>query len=116
VQLLIEWWPGRLLPSLLLWIVDFSHAFLPFILSCSLTFPPDNQACRGYREMDFFLEEFYTVYRMWKTNKRSLFQQFVALGLVVTSALMVWKSLIVYTNSESPIVVILSGSMEPSFK
>jgi len=35
--------------------------------------------------------------------------------MVVTSALMIWKSLIIYTGSESPIVVVLSGSMEPGF-
>ncbi|CAG8475692.1 16578_t:CDS:2 [Acaulospora colombiana] len=28
---------------------------------------------------------------------------------------MVWKGLALYTNSESPIVVVLSGSMEPAF-
>uniref|UniRef100_A0A183SSG3 Signal peptidase complex catalytic subunit SEC11 n=1 Tax=Schistocephalus solidus TaxID=70667 RepID=A0A183SSG3_SCHSO len=36
-------------------------------------------------------------------------------GMVLTSALMIWKSLIVITNSVSPIVVVLSGSMEPAF-
>lgn len=36
-------------------------------------------------------------------------------GLIVTSALMIWKSLILATGSESPIVVVLSGSMEPGF-
>merc|ERR1711990_470418 len=34
---------------------------------------------------------------------------------VVTSALMIWKSLICLTGSESPVVVVLSGSMEPAF-
>lgn len=28
---------------------------------------------------------------------------------------MMWKGLMVVTNSESPIVVVLTGSMEPSF-
>ncbi|CAH1758855.1 14168_t:CDS:2 [Entrophospora sp. SA101] len=31
------------------------------------------------------------------------------------SALILWKTLSLYTNSESPIVVVLSGSMEPAF-
>ncbi|KAM7534701.1 hypothetical protein Aperf_G00000106302 [Anoplocephala perfoliata] len=35
--------------------------------------------------------------------------------MVLSSALMIWKSLIVITNSPSPIVVVLSGSMEPAF-
>ena len=29
---------------------------------------------------------------------------------------MIWKSLIVVTKSESPVVVVLSGSMEPAFQ
>jgi signal peptidase len=33
--------------------------------------------------------------------------QVVNLGLIVTSALMIWKSLMVLTNSESPVVVVL---------
>lgn len=36
-------------------------------------------------------------------------------GLIVTSALMIWKSLMLVTGSESPVVVVLSGSMEPGF-
>ncbi|EAZ00480.1 hypothetical protein OsI_22502 [Oryza sativa Indica Group] len=37
-------------------------------------------------------------------------------GMIVTSALIIWKGLIVVTGSESPVVVVLSGSMEPGFK
>ena len=36
--------------------------------------------------------------------------------MVVSSALMIWKGLMVVTGSESPIVVVLSGSMEPAFQ
>jgi len=36
-------------------------------------------------------------------------------GMIITSALMIWKGLILATGSESPIVVVLSGSMEPGF-
>ena len=35
--------------------------------------------------------------------------------LIVSTALIIWKSLMVVTGSESPIVVVLSGSMEPGF-
>lgn len=35
--------------------------------------------------------------------------------MIVSSALMIWKGLMVYTGCESPIVVVLSGSMEPAF-
>jgi signal peptidase len=39
---------------------------------------------------------------------RQLFTQIIVLGTVVSSALMMWKSLMLVTNSESPIVVVLT--------
>eukprot|EP00889_Picochlorum_renovo_P002828 jgi/Picre1/29858/NNA_005240.t1 len=47
--------------------------------------------------------------------KRQMVQQAISLAMIITSALMIWKGLIVITKSESPIVVVLSGSMEPGF-
>jgi signal peptidase len=44
---------------------------------------------------------------------RQSISQVMALAIVACSALMIWKTLIVLTNTESPIVVVLSGSMEP---
>lgn len=41
--------------------------------------------------------------------------QVLSFGMIVSSALMIWKGLMVVTGSESPIVVVLSGSMEPAF-
>ncbi|GAU47328.1 hypothetical protein TSUD_291500 [Trifolium subterraneum] len=38
------------------------------------------------------------------------------MGMIVTSALIIWKALMCITSSESPVVVVLSGSMEPGFK
>lgn len=35
--------------------------------------------------------------------------------MIVGSALMIWKSLMVLTMSESPVVVVLTGSMEPAY-
>ncbi|TPX69654.1 hypothetical protein SpCBS45565_g02304 [Spizellomyces sp. 'palustris'] len=46
---------------------------------------------------------------------RQLAQQALNVCLIVSSALMIWKGLSVVTNSESPIVVVLSESMEPAF-
>ena len=46
---------------------------------------------------------------------RDAIRQTVALGLVVSSALIVWKIMMVVANAESPIVVVLSGSMEPGY-
>ncbi|KAI6649760.1 hypothetical protein LOD99_6549 [Oopsacas minuta] len=57
----------------------------------------------------FSLDE---VYRM---DKRQLIMQVLNFCLIVSSALMIWKSLMLLTGSESPIVVVLSGSMEPAF-
>ncbi|XP_019458887.1 PREDICTED: signal peptidase complex catalytic subunit SEC11A-like [Lupinus angustifolius] len=47
---------------------------------------------------------------------RQLITQVVTFGLIVTSALIIWKGLMCITGSESPVVVVLSGSMEPGFK
>ena len=44
-------------------------------------------------------------------NKRMLVFQILNLAMIVLSALMIWKSLMVVTKSESPVVVVLSGSM-----
>ena len=44
-----------------------------------------------------------------------LLLQALSFGMIVSSALMIWKGLMVVTGSESPIVVVLSGSMEPAF-
>jgi len=48
-------------------------------------------------------------------TKRHLMHSAVSLAMIVCSALMIWKGLIAVTGSESPIVVVLSGSMEPGF-
>ena len=48
-------------------------------------------------------------------RKRQLAHQVLNLAMIVCSALMIWKSLMVVTSSESPVVVVLSGSMEPAF-
>jgi len=59
-----------------------------------------NDALRTLRQMDF----------------RQFLHQSMNLGLIVTSALMIWKTLMLITGSESPVVVVLSGSMEPGFQ
>ncbi|KAL7747281.1 Signal peptidase complex catalytic subunit [Sorochytrium milnesiophthora] len=48
------------------------------------------------------------------TRDRSL-AQFLNLLLVISSALAIWKGLGIATNTESPIVVVLTESMEPAF-
>eukprot|EP00602_Paraphysomonas_sp_CaronLab_P004965 CAMPEP_0185028094 /NCGR_PEP_ID=MMETSP1103-20130426/13604_1 /TAXON_ID=36769 /ORGANISM="Paraphysomonas bandaiensis, Strain Caron Lab Isolate" /LENGTH=180 /DNA_ID=CAMNT_0027562363 /DNA_START=73 /DNA_END=615 /DNA_ORIENTATION=+ len=53
--------------------------------------------------------------KLWK-NKRTLAFQALNLGMIVFSALMIWKGLMFITLSESPVVVVLSGSMMPAFQ
>ncbi|CAJ0955020.1 unnamed protein product, partial [Mesorhabditis belari] len=50
-----------------------------------------------------------------RMNLRQITYQCLNFAMVVSSALMIWKGLMFFTGSESPIVVVLSGSMEPAF-
>merc|ERR1711934_1132760 len=50
-----------------------------------------------------------------RMKKRMLLGQVLNLALIVFSALMIWKGLMFITKAESPVVVVLSGSMEPAF-
>ena len=47
---------------------------------------------------------------------RQLAAQVLNFALVLSTAFMLWKGLSVFSNSSSPIVVVLSGSMEPAFQ
>ncbi|XP_012451402.1 uncharacterized protein LOC105773810 isoform X1 [Gossypium raimondii] len=53
---------------------------------------------------------------MKSTHIRQIVSQAISLGMVISSALIIWKGLICITGSESLVVVVLSGSMEPGFK
>ena len=64
---------------------------------------------------DFLTEQKRTLQELWD-NKRTLAYQVLNLAMIVLSALMIWKTLMVITLSESPVVVVLSGSMEPAFR
>mmetsp|Transcript_51573 Transcript_51573/g.78312 ORF Transcript_51573/g.78312 Transcript_51573/m.78312 type:complete len:179 (-) Transcript_51573:98-634(-) len=48
-------------------------------------------------------------------STRQFLHQALNFGLIVASALLIWKTLSLISYTESPIVVVLSGSMEPSF-
>jgi signal peptidase I len=50
------------------------------------------------------------------SNPRQSLQQVLNFALVLSTAFMLWKSLSVIADSPSPIVVVLSGSMEPAFQ
>mmetsp|Transcript_6912 Transcript_6912/g.7644 ORF Transcript_6912/g.7644 Transcript_6912/m.7644 type:complete len:184 (+) Transcript_6912:41-592(+) len=62
--------------------------------------------------MDTFKQ---TVDEIREMKPRRFIEQVIQLGLIVGSALMIWESLMVITRSESPVVVVLTGSMEPGF-
>ena len=48
-------------------------------------------------------------------SPRLLLAQSLNFLLILSTAFMLWKSLSLVSNSPSPIVVVLSGSMEPAF-
>lgn len=47
---------------------------------------------------------------------RQLLAQVLNFALILSTAFMMWKGLSVAADSPSPIVVVLSGSMEPAFQ
>ncbi|KKA28394.1 hypothetical protein TD95_000180 [Thielaviopsis punctulata] len=49
-------------------------------------------------------------------NIRQLANQVLTFCMILTTAFMMWKGLSVVADSASPIVVVLSGSMEPAFQ
>eukprot|EP01036_Dinobryon_divergens_P028183 gene28183-37086_t len=65
--------------------------------------------------MDIVKSQVMELKKLWK-NKRQLAFQALNLAMIVFSALMIWKGLMCITKSESPVVVVLSGSMEPAFQ
>ncbi|GAQ04200.1 signal peptidase complex catalytic subunit SEC11 [Aspergillus lentulus] len=50
------------------------------------------------------------------SSTRQSLAQVLNFALVLSTAFMMWKGLSVFTASSSPIVVVLSGSMEPAFQ
>ena len=59
-----------------------------------------------------FTEEINTLKSM---NVRDLIRQGITLGQVISGALILWKVMMFVLMTESPIVVVLSGSMEPGY-
>jgi signal peptidase I len=64
---------------------------------------------------DIVDKQIFELRKLWM-NKRQLLFQLLNLAMIVFSALMIWKGLMFVTQSESPVVVVLSGSMEPAFQ
>ena len=64
---------------------------------------------------DIMDKQIFELKKLW-ANKRQLTFQVLNLAMIVFSALMIWKGLMFVAQSESPVVVVLSGSMEPAFQ
>ncbi|KAA8537508.1 hypothetical protein F0562_027116 [Nyssa sinensis] len=47
---------------------------------------------------------------------RRITAQAISMGMIIASALMMWKLWMCLSGSDSPVVVVLTGSMEPGFK
>jgi len=62
--------------------------------------------------LDMFSNELAVLRRM---GARQVALQILQFASVISTGLMMWKGLGLVTNTESPIVVVLSGSMEPAF-
>ncbi|XP_074273562.1 uncharacterized protein LOC141597112 [Silene latifolia] len=53
---------------------------------------------------------------MCSLSLRNTASQVISLGLVVSTVLMIWYTLILLTGTQSPVIVVISGSMEPGFR
>ena len=61
--------------------------------------------------MDTFVDMYHTLREM---RKRQFAHQVLNLAMIVCSALMIWKSLMVVTESDSPVVVVLRRAISPA--
>mmetsp|Transcript_81431 Transcript_81431/g.209634 ORF Transcript_81431/g.209634 Transcript_81431/m.209634 type:complete len:183 (-) Transcript_81431:232-780(-) len=62
------------------------------------------------------LQQYAGEFRELAKRPRQFLTQMLNLACIVFSALMLWKGLMVVTGSESPVVVVLSGSMQPGMQ
>ncbi|KAI0986339.1 hypothetical protein GJ496_005820 [Pomphorhynchus laevis] len=56
-----------------------------------------------------------SLHELKNMNKRQLIYQIINVSMVVSTAWMIWRGLTLISGSDSPVVVVLSGSMEPAF-
>jgi signal peptidase len=56
------------------------------------------------------------MFNLTTLQPRQIASQVLNFALILSTAFMLWKGLSVATDSPSPIVVVLSGSMEPAFQ
>lgn len=53
------------------------------------------------------MDELNKISSLNRMSPRLIIQQLISFGLIVCTALMIWKSLMIMSGSESPIVVVL---------
>lgn len=88
----------------------FGYLSAGALLDRSPLHPVDQQKQR------FCAAKMFSEFKSVLANPRQSLQQVLNFALVLSTAFMLWKSLSVISNSPSPIVVVLSGSMEPAFQ
>ncbi|KAK9100782.1 hypothetical protein Scep_024212 [Stephania cephalantha] len=53
----------------------------------------------------------------WVRNSVTVrYLQMIAFGMLLSTSLVTWKAMVCFSGSNSPVVVVLTGSMEPGFK
>ncbi|KAJ0639365.1 putative signal peptidase I [Helianthus annuus] len=64
----------------------------------------------------FYSLYIFTIQSIYFMNLQSSVFNLLITCMIVSSALIIWKFLMCVTGSESPVVVVLSESMEPAFQ
>lgn len=88
----------------------------PCNIHWQLRVAPKNHTClqsRNPSTQHLLIKMFSSISNL---QPRQLAAQVLNFALVLSTAFMLWKGLSVFTDSSSPIVVVLSGSMEPAFQ
>lgn len=78
----------------------------PVVLCCKEQSISQTEQKHPIGPMELVKNQAAELKKLWK-NKRQLTFQALNLAMIVFSALMIWKGLMVVTKSESPVVVVL---------
>ncbi|CAM4765845.1 unnamed protein product [Rotaria magnacalcarata] len=61
------------------------------------------------------MENYATINHSRRVNKRDILRRFFNWFLVISNYLMTWKGLMIWNNTDRPVVVLLSDNIEPGF-
>ncbi|KAH0543473.1 Signal peptidase complex catalytic subunit [Glutinoglossum americanum] len=94
-----------------------------FVLRSSIVGVPGNFSAKSPKQTSGRIKNSHQVHlppTMFSSlsylKPRQLAAQILNFGLILSTAFMLWKGLSIASDSPSPIVVVLSGSMEPAFQ